>query len=73
MTNKQFSFLLSNRFWSNIITSASVTLIDPNFATQAWYVTVGKFLGLLSAAFTLTATIDRSADKRVEAAKATNK
>ena len=65
----QFSFLTSNAFWSNVITSASVTLIDPNFPTQAWYVTLGKFLGILSAAFTVVRTLDRSADKKVEAAE----
>jgi len=70
--NPKFAFLTSNAFWSNVITSASVTLVDPNFPTQAWYVTLGKFLGLLSIAFTVVRTVDRSADKKVEAAAMSN-
>ena len=71
--NPKFDFLTSNAFWSNVITSASITLIDPNLATQAWYVTLGKFLGLLSAAFTIVRTIDRTADSKVDAAVITAK
>ena len=69
-TTNKFSFIFSNRFWSNVITSASVVLIDPNLPNQQWYVTVGKFLGLLSAFFTTVATVDRISDKKVEAAEA---
>ena len=72
ITKTKFDFLTSPAFYSNVITSASVTLIDPNFPTQAWYVSLGKFLGLLSAAFTVTRTIDRSVDKKADAIKNAN-
>lgn len=54
------SFLASNRFWAIVITSASAVLIDPNFGTQPWYVSLAKFLGLVGAAFTVVRTVDRN-------------
>lgn len=58
--NEKFAFLTSTRFWAMVITSASVVLIDPAFATQPWYVSFGKFLGLVGAGFVTVKTIDRN-------------
>lgn len=58
----KFSFLTSTRFWAVVITAASVTLVDPSFPGQLWYVSLGKFLGLLGAGFTTVRTIDRNAE-----------
>lgn len=63
-----YGFVFSNRFWALVGTSASATLVDPSFPTQPWYVSVGKFLGLLGAGFTIVRTVDRVSDKKVEAA-----
>lgn len=60
--SKRFDFLFSNAFWAIVIGSASTTLIDPNFSGQEWYVSVGKFLGLVSAGFWVTRTADRTVD-----------
>lgn len=64
----KFSFLFSTRFWSAIITSASVVLIDPAFGTQPWYVSLGKFLALLGVQFTIIRTADRASEQKVVAA-----
>ena len=58
-----WTFLKSNAFYAGIIGSASIVLVDPNFATAKWYVTLGKFLGLVSVAFWGTRTLDRVTDK----------
>lgn len=58
--SEKFAFLLSTRFWAIVITSASAVLIDPNFGIQPWYISLGKFLGLIGAAFTVVRTIDRN-------------
>jgi F0F1-type ATP synthase assembly protein I len=52
-------FLTSNRFIALIIGSASVVLIDPNFGSQPWYISLGKFLGLVGAGFISIRTVDR--------------
>lgn len=52
-------FLQSERFWALIIGSASAVLIDPNFPIQQWYISVGKFFGLVAAGFIGIGTIDR--------------
>lgn len=52
-------FLTSNRFWVLILGSLSATLIDPSFPTQAWYISVGKFLALVSGGFITVGTVDR--------------
>ncbi len=64
----KFAFLTSTAFYAIILTSASGVLIDPNFINQPWYVTLGKFFGLLGAQFTVVRTVDRHSDKKVEAA-----
>jgi F0F1-type ATP synthase assembly protein I len=69
MQTTTFDFLTSNRFWSIVITSLSAILIDPSTSTQPWYVTLGKFLGILGTQFTIVRTVDRNADKKVEVAQ----
>lgn len=59
----KLDFLTSNRFWAMVITSASAVLIDPSFATQPWYITLGKFLGLVGAGFVTVRTLDRASEK----------
>ena len=56
------SFLGSNRFWAMVLGAASVILIDPSVPTVAWYITLGKFLGLLSTGFVAVRTIDRATE-----------
>ena len=58
----KFDFIYSTRFWSMVITSASIILIDPALATQPWYVSLGKFLGLLGTGFVTIKTLDRSVE-----------
>ena len=58
--NKQFAFLLSNRFWALVLTSASTILVDPSFGSEEWYKTLGKFLGLVGGGFIAIRTIDRN-------------
>ncbi len=72
MTDR-FAFLFSNRFWVLLLGAASTVLIDPNFPLQEWYITLGKFLGIVSAGFITINTLDRTSDKKVEAAKITAK
>ena len=62
--SEQFAFLESNRFYALLITSASVVLIDPNFPTQKWYVSLGKFLGLVGTGFISIRTIDRATEPK---------
>lgn len=56
-------FLRSNRFWAGVVGSASVILISPDFATDVWYVSVGKFLGLLAGVFISIRTVDRFSEQ----------
>ena len=66
----EFKFLGKVRFWAMVMADASAVLIDPAFPTQAWYVSLGKFLALLGVSFTAIQTLDRNfGDKKVEAAK----
>ena len=44
----KFAFIFAPRFWAIVLNSVSITLIDPNFPTQPWYVTLGKFFALLA-------------------------
>ncbi len=68
MENK-FSFLSSNRFWALVIGAASTVLIDPNLPLQEWYITLGKFLGIIATGFIAIKTVDRnSGDAKVQAA-----
>lgn len=59
--NENFAFLKSTRFWALVLGSASTALV--NSAGEDWRVTLGKFLGLLSAGFIAIRTVDRTADK----------
>ena len=52
-------FLTSNRFIALILGSASAVLVDPAFGTQPWYISLGKFLALVSAGFIGIRTADR--------------
>lgn len=58
----KIDFLNSPRFWALILGSASTVLIDPSFPTQEWYISVGKFLGLVSAGFIVVRTTDRATE-----------
>lgn len=64
----KFEFLTSTRFWALLTGSASTVLIDPGFITQPWYITLGKFLGLVSAGFITIRTVDRAFEQKVLAA-----
>lgn len=55
--------LKSSRFWVMIMGTASTILIDPSFATQTWYVSLGKFLALTSVGFVGIRTIDRASEQ----------
>lgn len=61
--NERFEFLLSNRFWALVLGDASTILLDPDFPTQPWYVTLGKFLVILSGGFIAIRTVDRFGEK----------
>lgn len=61
------NLLSSSRFWGLILASASAVLADPSFPTQTWYISLAKFLGLLSAGAVTVRTIDRQVDKKIEA------
>ena len=67
--NKKLEFILSTRFWAMVMASASVVLIDSNFPNQEWYVTLGKFLGLVSTGFVGVGTLDRISDKQLDVAR----
>ena len=53
------SLLGSNRFWGVVGTSAAIVLTAPDFATNAWFVNLGKFLGLVFGGATVVGTLDR--------------
>lgn len=55
--------LKAPRFWVMVIGVASAILIDPDFPTNPWYITLGKFLGLVSAGFVTVRTVDRASEK----------
>ena len=67
--NNEFAFLSKMNFWVMVFGAANVTLIDPSFATQPWYVSLGKFLGLVSAGFVTVQQVHRMSDKEVEVAQ----
>lgn len=69
----KFEFIYATRFWAGVLLSVSLTLADPGFPTQEWYVTLSKFLGLVAGQFLAIKTIDRNADKKVEAAEIAGK
>jgi len=58
-----FTFLKSNAFYAVLIGAISVTLLDPSLETTPWYVSLGKFLGVFSAGFWGTRSLDRTIDK----------
>lgn len=68
---KMLDLFKSPRFWGVVITSASVVLVDPSFPTTAWYISLAKFLGLVSAGTLGIRTVDRLGDKKVESAQIT--
>lgn len=59
--NDNWAFLKSHRFWALVLGSASTVLV--NSAGESWQISVGRFLGLLSAGFIAIRTVDRTADK----------
>jgi len=56
-------FLKSNRFWAGVVGSLSAVLIAPDFTTNPWFVSLGKFLGLLASVFIGIRTVDRLGEK----------
>ncbi len=58
----KFSFIFSLRFWALVIGSASTVLVT-SFGTEPWYISLGKFLGLVSAGFISMGTIDKFSKK----------
>lgn len=62
MTNK-YDFLTAPRFWAMVLGSASTVLVT-SFGTEPWYISLGKFLGLLSVGFVTVRTIDRAVDSK---------
>lgn len=58
--NDKFAFVYSTRFWAIVLGSISTIIVQPEFATDEWYVSVGKILGIVSAWFTAVKTIDRN-------------
>ena len=58
----QFEFLSSNRFWALVLGSASAVLVSSDFMVEHWWVSLGKFLGLLSAGFITLRTVDRATE-----------
>lgn len=61
--DETWAFLRSTRFWAMTLTNASLVLLDPNFPTDKWYISVGKFCALEGAGFWGTKTIDRIGEK----------
>lgn len=57
---EKFNFIYSTRFWAVVLGSISTIIVQPEFAIDEWYVSVGKILGLVSAGFTAIRTIDRN-------------
>lgn len=57
---EEWEFLLATRFWAGVILSVSITLADPGFPTQPWYVTLSKLLGLIAGQFIVVKTVDRN-------------
>ncbi len=56
-------FLTSNRFWALILGAASTVMLDPATPTQKLYVTIGKFLAIVTAGFVTIRTIDRTTEQ----------
>ena len=56
-------FLKSTAFYAINLGAISAVLIDPTLSTSSWYVTLGKFIGIISAGFWGTRTLDRTVDK----------
>ena len=67
MENNTWAFLSANRFWAMVLASASAILVDPSLLMVPWWVSLGKFLGLVSTGFVVTRTIDRAVDHTAEA------
>lgn len=61
-----WTFLKATRFWAQELAAAGAILVDPGFATQPWYVSLGKFLIVSGTAFTVVKTADRVTDKATE-------
>ena len=57
--NNKFDFIYSTRFYALVLGSASTVLVT-SFGTEPWYISLGKFLGLVSAGFITIRTIDRN-------------
>ena len=52
-------FLKSERFYFLLMGSAAVVLQEPDTSERPWYVTLGRFLALISAGFITVGTVDR--------------
>lgn len=58
MNTGKLEFLTSSRFWALVLGSASTVLVT-SFGQEEWYISLGKFLGLVSAGFIGIRTTDR--------------
>lgn len=59
MTKSLVKLLTSYRFWGVVGTAASLILTNPAFLTDPWFVSLGKFLGLVFGGATLVGVADR--------------
>ena len=53
------TFLKSERFYFLLIGAAAIVLQEPETADRPWYITLGRFLALVSGAFITIGTADR--------------
>lgn len=63
---ENLKFIVSPTFWSMVLTVSGGVLVDPNFPTQPWYITLGKWLLGVAGGFTVVGTINRNADKKLD-------
>lgn len=65
-----WKFLAKPRFWMMTFGNIGLTLANPAFATNPWYINLSTFIALEGTTFTAVQTFDRNfGDKKVEAAK----
>ncbi len=69
MQESQWAFLGSTRFWAIVIGAVALALSQEGLLADAWVVAITTIVG----GFTIVRTVDRVADKKVEAAEAASK
>ena len=67
--SQEWKFLGKVNFWAMTMANVSIVILDPAFPTQAWYISLAKFIALEGVTFTTVQTVNRLGDKKVEAAK----